>query len=571
MPTDKDLKQTLLQIDGRGYPAYKFIRGSYQFPDFTLLIDYVQGDPFAAPSRLRVRVPQRVAQLPPDLYRNDSRRIGLENYLARAFGQACRDAAGRRGSGKSGLLEVDTPGQEVLARSALHVSEAGVEARFVAGLPAQGRRILGRQAAEMLCEMLPRAVREGLLFDNGRFPHMQRYADTNEDADALRAQLVERQLVAFVADGSILPRRSGIDDRPLTGSGVVPFRAPDSLSVTITLPNRGAISGMGIPTGVTLIVGGGFHGKSTLLNALEQGVYNHKPDDGRELVVTTRDAVKIRAEDGRRIAGVNISPFINNLPFGQQTTAFSTDNASGSTSQAANIMEALELGATLLLIDEDTAATNFMIRDQRMQALISKDKEPITPFIDKVRQLQVERGVSTILVVGGSGDYFDVADHVIALDSYVPHDVTSAAQAIAAAHRQGRQHEGDARFGDVTPRVPQPRGLDPSRGRRDAYVKTRGRHVVQFGDETIDLGAVAQLVDDSQTRAIAAALLYARERYVDGKRPLAYILNQVMQDIATHGLDVLDDRPLGDLASFRRFELGAALNRLRSLSVSSNE
>ena len=153
----------------------------------------------------------------------------------------------------------------------------------------------------------------------------------------------------------------------------------------------------GFPQGITLIVGGGFHGKSTLLNALEAGVYNHKPNDGRELVITDPDVVKIRAEDGRSVSGVDISPFINNLPFGQETTQFSTENASGSTSQAANIMEALECEELLrMLVDEDTAATNFMIRDQRMQQLIAKDKEPITPFIDRVRQLYNEHNVSTI-------------------------------------------------------------------------------------------------------------------------------------------------------------------------------
>ncbi|MCB8944419.1 MAG: ABC-ATPase domain-containing protein [Ardenticatenaceae bacterium] len=567
MSTHDDLRRILQRIDGKGYKAYKDIQGQYRFPQFTLFVDYVQGDPFAAPSRLRVQVPQNVARYPTETFRNDSRRLGLESYLALSFHVACRTVAGKSGSGKSGMMQIDAPGQEMLERTAVTVTKEYVEARFVVGLPAQGRRVLGRTAAGMLCDDLPRLVEAALFYKNNRPEIIQRFVETSEDADALRGQLRGRGLVAFVADGAVLPRRSGVDDRPLAGENVIPFQSPDSLRVAFDLPNRGPVSGMGIPAGVTLIVGGGFHGKSTLLNALEQGIYNHRPGDGRELVVMDGGSVKIRAEDGRYVAGVNISPFINNLPYGQNTDAFSSDNASGSTSQAANIIEALELGASVLLIDEDTAATNFMIRDQRMQALIAKAKEPITPFIDKVRQLSEEQGVSTILVIGGSGDYFEVADLVIAMDEYVPHDVTAEAQAIAQQHRQERQREGGATFGALTPRVPIPKSLDPSKGRRDVNVKTRGLRTVQFGEETIDLSAVAQLVDDSQTRALAAALVYGWEKYMDGKRSLYDILSLIMADIEQHGLDVLDRRYMGDWAAFRIFELGAALNRLRTLRV----
>lgn len=573
MNTQDDLRRTLQRIDGRGYKAYKDIQGHYRFPQFTLFVDYVQGDPFAAPSRLRLQVPQNIARYPAELFANDSRRLGLESYLALSFQVACRTVAGKSGSGKSGLIQIDAPGQEILERTALTVTAEYVEARFVVGLPAQGRRVLGRTASAMLCDDLPRLVAAALLYQSNcrncrnRPEIIRRFVETSEDADALRNQLRAHGLVAFVADGAILPRRSGVDDRPLASNSVVTFQSPDTLRVSFDLPNRGPVSGMGIPAGVTLIVGGGFHGKSTLLNALEQGIYNHRPGDGRELVVTDKGAVKIRAEDGRYVVGVNISPFINNLPYGQDTDTFSSDNASGSTSQAANIIEALELGASVLLIDEDTAATNFMIRDQRMQALIAKAKEPITPFIDKVRQLYEEYGVSTILVIGGSGDYFEVADLVIAMDEYVPHDVTTAAQDIAQQHQQERQREGGTTFGTLTTRIPMPNSLDPSKGRRDVSVKTRGLRTVQFGEETIDLSAAAQLVDDSQTRALAAALVYGWEKYMDGKRTLAGILGLIMTDIEQHGLDILDKRKMGDWAAFRIFELGAALNRLRTLRV----
>jgi predicted ABC-class ATPase len=567
MSTHNDLRRILNRIDGKGYPAYKDIQGKYEFPGFTLLVDHVQGDPFAAPSRLRVRVPQGVAGYPPDTYSQPSRSIALADFLTRAFDAACSRSSGRRGSGKSGLIAIDRPGQQVLERTSMLVDEEAVEARFVVGLPAAGRRVLGRQAAAMLCDDLPRMVESALHFSANNHAALYRHIKTAEDADWLRSQLAANGLVALVADGAVLPRRSGVDDRPLR-QGAIPFQSPSSLRVEFQLPNAGPVAGMGVPAGVTLIVGGGYHGKSTLLNALERGVYNHIPGDGRELVITDEGAVKIRAEDGRAVSGVDISPFIGPLPNGADTRHFATANASGSTSQAANIVEALEAGARVLLVDEDTAATNFMIRDHRMQELIAKEREPITPFIDKVRQLYDERGVSTALVMGGSGDYFDVADTVIAMDAYAPHDVTDQARAIARKYQAERRQEGGDRFGDITPRTPLAESLDPSKGRREVKISARGVKTILFGTSEIDLTAVEQLVDPSQLNAIGQALYYARQRYMDGRRTLPEILDAVMADMDRDGLDALDRRSVGDLARFRRYELAAALNRLRTLRVS---
>lgn len=562
------LRETLRRLDGRGYKAYKELQGVYRFPDFTLYLDHIQGDPFAAPSRARVFVPQAVAGFPPTLWANASRRVGLEHYLSEVFVAVARQVARRRGTGHSGEIALSPPGQQMLARTAVRVSEAGVEVRFTVGLPAAGRRILGREAAALLLEDLPTVVRRALRFAALDPDRARRYAETAEDADYLRARLPEMGLVAFVADGSLLPRRSGVDDRPLPDG--LPFRAPEGrLRVTVHLPNAGTVTGLGIPEGVTLIVGGGFHGKSTLLNALALGVYNHKPGDGREQVVTVPSAVKIRAEDGRAVAGVNISAFINNLPFGRDTTRFTTENASGATSQAANIIEALEVGARLLLIDEDTAATNFMIRDRRMQALVAKAHEPITPFIDRVRQLYTERGVSTILVLGGSGDYLDVADTVIAMVDYQPHDVTDRAREVAQQYPTGRRAEAEGAV-PVTPRVPLPQGVDPARGKREVEVKAHGVQALQLGRETIDLSAVAQVVHPDQTRAIGYALAYAvRQGYLDGRHTVVEVVEAVLRDVAEHGWEVLAPMryPVGDLAAFRPHEWAAALNRLRTLRV----
>lgn len=578
-----DLRQELARIDGRGYPAYREIAGQYQFDGFVLAIDHVQGDPFAAPSRLRVlRTPDAMG-LPGWATATPARRIATADWLTRRFAAVLDgdERQARRGSGKSGLLAIDRPGQEILATSAAVVSPAMVELRFVAGLPAAGRRILGGEAITLLLQRIPEAVKRALTLGRpelvgrgsreGSLWSLEAQIHTVEDQIALREALAERGLVAFVADNAILPRESGVSDRPLQGPRVVPFRAPDSLAVTLETPHRGPVRGMGIPRGVTLIVGGGYHGKSTLLRALSRGVYNHVPGDGREGVVTDPLAVKVRAEDGRRIEQVDISPFIDNLPFGADTRRFSTDEASGSTSQAAAIVEALELGARVLLMDEDTSATNFMIRDRRMQALVARDREPITPFIDRVQALFRDLGVSTILVVGGAGDYLDVADTVIHMDHYQALDATARAREVARAFPTGRLQEAAGPFALPAPRVPLPQSIDPHgrRGHGRARVKARETDEIRFGFESIDLQAVEQIVHPSQTRAIGALLARLPGRYLDGKTSLRESLEKALAEVEAHGLDRLSSFgfPVGDLALPRLLEVGAALNRLRSLRV----
>lgn len=625
MQTDDNLYDLLQDLDGQSYRAYKQIQGRYRFPSFTLLVDHVQGDPFAAPSRLRVQVPQQskqgqaIAGFPRELFKTKSRNIALCDYLTRQFERAANSLRSKRGSGKSGLISIASPGQEVLERTSVLVSEEWVEARFVVGLPAQGRRILGRQAAELLCDDMIDLVEKSLFYRNLDSKAIKLHVETVEDSDWLRQQLASQELVAFIPNGSILPRESGVSDKPLrssAGADVISFQSPESLEVRFERPNGGPVSGMGIPKGVTLIVGGGYHGKSTLLKAIALGIYNHIPNDGRDALVTHPTAVKIRAEDGRRIAGVNITPFINRLPQNQSTAHFTTDNASGSTSQSASIIEALELGANVLLVDEDTSATNFMIRDRRMQALIAKDQEPITPFIDKIRQLYEDYGVSTILVMGGSGDYFDVADTVIGLSDYQPQDLTEQAKAIAQEYQTDRAAEGGNSFGALTPRIPVAKRLDDTpkkkswgqtedvpergqsrgRGKGDRYrgrsqrggryrddrgdrqgaskrddrgpkLRTSSVDELRFGNETIDLSAVEQLMDVGQVRGIGSAIAYLQDRYLNDGLSVADVIERVNADVEQKSLDVLTRSPSGELVMFRPFELAAALNRLRSFDI----
>lgn len=565
----KRLQQTLSRIDGRGYKAYKEIQGAYRFPRFTLWIDYVQGDPFAAPSRIRVRMSQDEAGYPEEWFCVPHRKIALEDWVTRVWARKVgRYSFRTKGTGKSGLIDVDRPGQEILPRTAAVVTRDYVEVRVTVGLPAQGRRVLGRKAEEMLCGFLPRLVDEAIpveAIDRKGVEERMRLVDNQQ---SIRSHLKEKGWIAFVADGAVLPRESGVSDLPLTGKEVVRFRAPESMRATVEVPHGPPIQGMVLRDGITLIVGGGYHGKSTLLNALERGVYDHIGGDGREYVITDVDAVKVRAEDGRRVEKVNISPFINNLPFGRDTLQFSTEDASGSTSQAANIVESLEMEASCLLIDEDTSATNFMIRDGRMQKLVAKEKEPITPFIDKVRQLYEERGTSSILVLGGSGDYFDVADTVILMDEYHPFDVTRQAKEVAEAQSNNRDQEGGKGFGDISSRVPLAAGFDPRKGKREK-ADAKGLHTIQFGTAHLDLSGVEQLVDPSQTRAIAEILRLLGKR-ADGSKTLGELIEEICQEVKKNGLDFLSPfrgQHPGDLALPRKHEVAAAVNRLRTLRV----
>ncbi|WAI01384.1 ABC-ATPase domain-containing protein [Methanogenium organophilum] len=558
------LRNKLRRIDGKGYGYYGDIRGRYRFDTFVLHIDHVQKDPFASPSRVRVIVDAAAAGFPPDMWNTPSRRRGLCDYLTRAFCSVAGKQSGRSGSGKSGLIEMDLPGQEIFERTSVGISDAGVEGRFVVGLPARGRRIAAREAEKIIFDRLAECVAASLLLRAHDVTRLYHHINVAEDADVLRGALRERGLVAFVADGAILPRESGASDRPMKGGDVVAFSSPPDLRVTINVPNAGALTGMGIPRGVTLIVGGGYHGKSTLLAAITAGVYTHIPGDGREYVVSDPTAVKIRAEDGRRVEAVDISPFISGIPGGKDTRSFSSEDASGSTSQAANIMEALEGGASLFCIDEDTSATNFMIRDRRMQALIAKEHEPITPYIDRVRDLFTDHGVSSVIVIGGSGDYLDVADTVICMDAYHPYLVTDRAREVAADNPTGRERETSTPFPRSPGRVYDGRSFSPAKGKKAVRIMARGKGTIVFGVNDIDCTSVEQIASESQTRAIADAIWYA-VRYMDGSATAAEVAERVMHDIEREGLDVLSKRKRGDYAAFRSLELLQAINRLRTL------
>jgi predicted ABC-class ATPase len=539
------MRKLLHDLDGSGYGGYKRLRGTHHLntPDgyeFQLTIDHVQADPFAPPSLIQVTVPLD------DLAIDPTGGIPLRDHLTRRVARALSHR-NPHGGKNAGFLTIDTPGQQVLDRASVVIDDSVLRLRMEAALPAQGRRIRGRAAATLLCDVLPSVIQDAL-FDLTRADRdaLDEAVEIYRDQESLRAQLTGLGLVGFIADGSALPREAGNSQRPLRNA--VPFTSPASLRHTVDLPSGRQVTGMGVPQGVSLIVGGGYHGKSTLLKALELGIYNHVTGDGREFAVSVADAVSLRAEDGRPVTQVDISAFLHDLPGGADTSNFSTTNASGSTSQAASLIEALDADATTLLIDEDTSATNFMIRDDRMRTLVPSAKEPITPLVDRVRSLWEDHGVSTVLVAGGSGMFMDVADTVIMLDAYRPIDVTSR------AHELAEPHESADAFTMPAPHVLPPTAMhSPGRGKKGPRPpQAKGTHIIRAGDAEIDLSACAQLIDRSQTASIAAALAQLN---LDGTVSLADAVAAVNHLVPDSG------RHPGHRAGVRAVDIAAAANR----------
>lgn len=544
MQQSAELQNLLHSIHRKSYPAYKSLGGAYQFHQYILSIDHVQGDPFAAPSHISIRISHKTAGFPEEYYKDSLTRTTLCDFLTREFErQINRFTFRAKGSGKSGLISVSHCGQEVLERTACQITENGITARFFIGFPANGRTINAPELHKILFEFLPVCVEKAFLYKNLDREKLKNAIFLAQDQAYIRQQLKARSLAAFVCDGAVLPRESGISSHPMKDS--VPFCSPDSLRVTMELPHKGIITGMGIPRGITLIVGGGYHGKSTLLNALELGVYNHIPGDGREYVITDSTALKLRSEDGRFIKDVDISLFINDLPNKKDTRCFSTEDASGSTSQAAGIVEGIEAGSRVFLLDEDTSATNFMVRDTFMQQVISREKEPITPFLERARQLYEKAGISTILVAGSSGAFFHIADTIIQMDSYHPVDITAKTKALCSQYPLTAS-EAPAFALPHSHRVMSRAAQRDSRpthrsGDRSDRIKTKvhGKDGFSIGQQDVDLRYVEQLVDTEQTAALSLLLKYAVEHLIDGKRTLPEIVEYLIHELENKGLAFL--------------------------------
>lgn len=569
MKMAEELQRELRSINRKSYPAYKGLKGAYQFPDYQLFIEHVQGDPFAAPSALRIFVPHSKAKFPERYYWDKCSKVALQDALLRRFAEiSAKFCYQAKGSGKSGVIQVSHCGQEVLERTACEITKEGIHIRFFVGFPANGRTINSGELEKILFVYLPKCVEMSLYHRKVPERETEQVICLKEDQRVIREELKKRGLIAFVANGSILPRQSGNSDLPMKDA--VPFQSPKSMEITIQLRHRGSITGMGIRKGITLIAGGGYHGKSTLLEALEKGVYDHIAGDGREFVITDDTAWKLRAEDGRKIKDVDISLFINHLPNGRNTRRFSTLDASGSTSQAANIIEAIEAKSQVLLIDEDTSATNFMVRDELMQRVIQKDKEPITPFLERARDLYEKAGISTILVVGSCGSYFYIADQIIQMDNYCPVDITEKTRKLLKEYKKpdceakGFALPSEKRiisFGSSVVRRKNYRGTGMVE--EHEKLKVMGRESLMLGKEQLDLRYLEQLADREQTQTLGYLLKYAKEQYSGKTTDLTALMESLIRKLEKEGIGSVSGQkeiPAG-MAMPRRQEIYACFNR----------
>lgn len=580
MKNSEELRQQLRSINRKSYPAYKGLKGLYHFGNYILSIDHVQGDPFASPSHVSIQISHRDTGFPVEYYKDTLTGTTLCDYLTRQFEKQVSQYSFRaKGSGKSGLLTASHCGQEILSRTACEITEKGITARFFVGFPANGRTINATELEKILFDFLPVCIQKSFFYSSLNAKELQNYIELAEDQEFIRQTLPAKNLCAFIADGSILPRESGISSRPMKAS--IPFTSPDSLRISINLPHKGKITGMGIPKGITLIVGGGYRGKSTLLNALELGVYNHIPGDGREYVITDATAVKLRSEDGRFIKDVDISMFINDLPNKKDTRCFSTLDASGSTSQAAGIVESMEAGSHLFLLDEDTSATNFMVRDAFMQQVIQREKEPITPFLERAEDLYKKAGISTILVAGSSGAFFHIADTIIQMDNYVPKDITASVKKLCSQYplpavsvtdfQLPHSHRIMSRPAESSKRlIHNSRGNHSDSGAaKPERLKTRisGTDGFSLGRQEIDLRYTEQLIDAEQTAALGLLLKYAVEHLADGRRTLPEIVQFLWKNLSLHGLSFFTENQKISCgyATPRIQEIYACLNRYRGL------
>ncbi|CAO1637912.1 unnamed protein product [Parajaminaea phylloscopi] len=578
-----NLGQSLISLQGAPYPAYKDLIGAWKFPQFDLHLDHVQADPYASPSKLRITVSHAVARFQSNLYAtNTTRAIALADYIHRRLHSVCttrgfdvkQSGQGWAGS-KGGDIQVDVPVAQVLERTAVVVTDRHIEVRFCVGLPAKGRSIEGVFAKEIFLEHIPALVKSSLLAESYDEAKVRAHVDSVEDQVDLRRQLPSLGLAAFVRNGAILPRQSGASQLPLKSEGVVPFKSPAELERNVQLPNS-RVTGMGVPTkSLVVLVGAGFHGKSTLLEAISLGCYDHVPGDGREFVSSVESVATVASEDGRQVTRVDVSNFINDLPGGESTADFSTSDASGSTSCASGMMEALEMGSQLLCIDEDTTASNWLASSPIMSKLIRK--ETITPLEKRAREVITSTGATIVLVCGSSGDFLSQADLVLKMEDFRCFDVTDEAWNLAGpAVRSPNTHRP---YGP-----PRSRSFVPGSLQMQGKVSARGRYSIQLqGEKTdegryIDLRAVPQIVTDSQTRAIVACLTMLDTGHVgldDGDRPrrslvdISKAMQKLQTDIRTHGVDCLQTRqePDGFLAKPRIMDVAAAMNRIRGADI----
>lgn len=564
----KDLYQKLRGFSGKKYGLYKSLtQRSWNFGDFSLDFIHVQGDPYAPPSRIRLTIPFRKLNYPKNFITNEIQGLAMADYLLRRLAREMNER-----EECTSVFTITSPGQEILFRNTLCIGnfseekEGVVEVLMGIRLPGENRLIDFYAVSDLLTRLLPDillASLYGLSLEEQEKAY--RHIETLEIRNALLDEVLSAGFIAFIPNGAILPRASGISDLP--AKEAVSFNAPKESIIEFTVRGK-TISGMGISKGITAIAGGAYHGKSTLLSALEKSVYPHIPGDGREWVVVDPSAFRVRSEEGRLVRNTRIAPLVRELPGKISTESFFTVSASGSTSEAANLLEALECGVKTILIDEDVSAVNFLIRDQRMRRLLGNEGDPLIPLIERIREF-TNTGVHFILVIGACGDFLTEADRVIVMKNYLPEEMTASAKTISSEtpyisskgnHPPFYPFKSRAFLDFIKPLAPQ---IRPSSS-VEKFVKVRLLHdnLLQVGFLQADVHYLSGFCNGTQRYAAGLIALNLVQSAED--KTLMEVVEKVCARIEKSGFGKFPQGLSRDMTLPRAVDIAAVLLRLRT-------
>jgi predicted ABC-class ATPase len=547
------------EIDGREYVDLARLMGDYDFNRYIVKISNVPQSAEETGLSVVVRVTHAVAGFPEGLISSPIRRTALEDLLTRKLAAAIEGQATFDGNGVARRrIVAPRPGQKILPRSTVQITDDFTDVRLSVLIPTQRGRLDGQAFQTVFFDDLPMVVQDALIYCNMDTAEVEVFVGLMEDADQLRQSLPARGLIGFVASGSLVARLPGSDQPDVAAERTI--TVDPSLLVSLDTPHRGAVEGLGINSGITLILGDAFSGRIELMRALASGIYNHVPGDGREYIVTMPDSVYIPAEPGRSVHRVDIGSL---LP----EEDYSTASAGACHAQAATLIEALEAGARVILLDEADACPGFLGGDDRVDRLLG-NASGITPLSARVRQMAQELGVSTIVAGNVSvSSFIPVADTILAVRDGVITDITREAKDAFDGVSVAAVPEYDFTRLIETARWVVPSSIDASIGRHDGVIGIEDGWQIRFGRYTIDLGSNCQIADAQQALTLGLIIEYARQRYLDKARPMRELLDLVERDLSMEGLEQVTRELRGDLARPRRYEIAAALNRLPSLRV----
>ncbi len=574
MKDKKEFYNLLTELDGQPFAEYQQMVGDYDFARYVIKcgkIDF-EADELISPV-FTVRVPQTISEIPDYQFDSPVRRTAMEDLLLRRLAANVEHIANfdHNGIARRSML-VPHPTQAILPRNALLLTKEYIEVRIRIVLPVQtiamdGDAVVaidGEMAQQIFFENLPEVISNSLLYCNIETADADAFVNNMEDADQLRQHLGASGQISFVAEGALLTRIKS-EDTP-DYERLIPLEVDDSLIDEVEVPHAGTVRGLGIPHGLTLILGESNGGRVDLTEAIAQGIYNHVPGDGRESVVTVADAVAIHSEAGRSIQQVDISAFATELLDGGNPASYSCKSAGSFSSQAASTVEALEAGARVLLYDEHSSSSTFLSSDTRVSPLLGKSIR--NSLASRARQMVDELGIS-IVVAGSSlvAEFIPIADKILRVENYRVSDITEEAKELDIVPSVA---DSSVNLSSMLSRSRwvMPSSIDPSIGREDIVIHADEEDFLQFGRSIVDLGALKQICDADQARAIGFVLYYSKLRYMDEGYPLREILDLVDRDLSNEGLNALSRDARGDLARPRRYEVAATLNRLPAFRVS---